>query len=374
MKYRLLIVLTMLLVLACGCNPTASQDGYVVSGKIADHLNDKVFLDQVLPTGNVVVDSATTDAQGNFSLSTQGKIEGIYSVRMASKQSLLVYAAAEAVHLDASAGQFSMTEPSGSKGSKILFEFNKRRSHLRSQFMRNMRDLRSLNREMNPESWSAKEMMADKDSEAYRDYVMGFADTVSLPALADYAVYNLNVEGDFYYIQQYIEKKRAQQVSSEYVNWLETQILEYGDPFIRYEAEDFTMQTFKGDSVSLKSMRGKVVYLFVWASYCGMSRMENARLAAWYDAHPDSQVEILSYSIDVDDRLWKKAIVDDSLHWPAQVMGIMEWTSPEIQQFGVKNIPVSFLLDAKGIIRTTGIHASELTRDYDAIVKRWGAK
>jgi alkyl hydroperoxide reductase subunit AhpC len=217
-------------------------------------------------------------------------------------------------------------------------------------------------------------MLADKASEQYRTYVIGYADTVSSKLLADYATFNLNVEGDFYHIQQYLAAQNAAGRHSVFTDYLDAQILLVGDPFLRYEAEDFKMATYTGDSVSLSSLRGKVVYLYIWSSYCGMSRMENERLATWYDAHPDSKVAILSYSIDVDERLWRKAIEEDSLHWPHQVMGMFEWTSPEIQQFGVRNIPVSFLLDAKGIIRSKAIHASELDRDYDKIVAQWGAK
>jgi hypothetical protein len=373
MKNQLSIALALLIVLSWGCG-SPSSNGFEVSGTIKGYSNSAVYLNRVLPTGNKLLDSTQTDAAGKFKLTTPAPNEGIYTLKLASNQSLFLYASPEPVQIEAEVGQFSMAQPTGSKANKVLLEFNKRRSLLRADFVRNMRDLKSLNREMSPESWALKEMMGDKASEAYRDYVMAFADTVPYPEIADYAVYNLSIEGDFYYIQEYIDKQKAKKAPSEYVNYLETKILEHGDYFLRYEAEDFKMANYKGDSISLKSMRGKVVYLFVWSSYCGMSRMENKRLAAWYDAHPDSKVEILSYSIDVDERLWRKAIEEDSLHWPAQMMGAFEWQSPEIQQFGVKNIPVSFLLDAKGIIRTKGIHASELARDYDKIIERWGPK
>jgi alkyl hydroperoxide reductase subunit AhpC len=357
--------------LMSSCNP-ATDDGFQVVGTILDHPEGKVYLDRVVPTGNFAVDSTTTDAKGSFVLCTHAMQEGIYAVRLPNRQSMLLYAMPDKVVVDGNAGQFALGKVSGNKGTAILRQFEETRGKLRGEFVRQMRTLKSISRDMNPKGWSMQEMKADQGSEVYREYVMAFADTVSLPEIAHHAVLQLNVEGDFYYMQQYVDAQKAKQVRSPYVDFIESTVLDHGDYFLRYEATDFKMATLGGDSVSLSSLRGKVVYFYIWASYCGMSRMENERLATWYDAHRDAGIEIVSYAIDLDDKAWRQAVADDSLHWPAQMRGDNEWTSPEIAQFGVKNIPISFVLDAKGIIRTKAMHASELARDYAKLVERWG--
>ncbi len=371
MRKVLMLALIICATLVSSCNRRI-DDGFQVTGTIQDHPEGKVYLDRVVPTGNFAVDSTTTDATGNFVLSTHAQQEGIYAVRLPNRQSMLLYAASGKVEVQGHAGQFALGKVSGNQGTAILTQFEDTRGKLRGEFVRQMRTLKSISRDMNPKGWSLQEMKADQGSEAYRDYVMAFADTVSLPEIAHHAVMQLNVEGDFYYMQQYVDAQKAKKVQSPYVDFIESTVLDHGDYFLRYEATDFKMATLGGDSVSLSSLRGKVVYLYIWASYCGMSRMENERLAAWYDAHLDAGVEILSYAIDLDDKAWRQAIADDSLHWPVQMRGDDEWTSPEIAQFGVKNIPISFVLDAKGIIRTKAMHASELARDHAKLVERWG--
>lgn len=369
MKFKWMLVMFCLALLAIGCS---NKEGFEVAGTVQGHAKALIYLDKVQPAHNQPIDSMFTDGEGAFEFRIIGQPEGLYSLRLPNHQSMVIYACKDPVSVEADAGQFASGNPIGNKGTTIISAFNKERNQLRNDFVKQMRTLSSISRDFQPEIWSPQEMKADKASEAYRDYVAAFADTVSLPEIGHYAVNCLNIKGDFYHMQRYVEQQRAKKVESPYINYIERNILTEGDYFLRYEAQDFKLPTMTGDSVSLSSLRGKVVYFFVWASYCGMSRMENQRLAAWYDAHPDSGIEILSYSVDVDEKAWRKAIADDSLQWKTQMLGTNEWTGIEIKQFGITSIPTSFVLDAKGIIRTKGMHASELAKDYAEIVQKWG--
>lgn len=358
--------------LLAACNSKEPITDLLVHGTIQDHANAFVYLDYVVPGGNQVVDSVKTDPKGAFTLHSHSPNEGIYAVRLPNRQSLICYLDANPVQVEANAGQFSRGKISGNKGSLILAEFNTRRSRLRNDYVRQMRDLVLISKDTDPVEWAKQEQESDQKSLAYREYVTQFADTVSVPELAHFAVYNLNTEGDFYAMQQYAETQKAKGITSPFLTSIEASCKEHGDQFVAFELPDFTMATAKGDSVTFSNLRGKVVYFYIWASYCGLSRTENQRLAAWYDAHPNADIEIVSYSIDKDEQAWRKAIAEDSLHWPIQWRGGFEWNSPEIRQFGVDHIPVSFLLDARGIIRTKAMHPEELERDYAMLVKRWG--
>jgi alkyl hydroperoxide reductase subunit AhpC len=370
MKNRILFALIALLFAACA----GPVDHYEVSGKVEGHAQAWVYLDLVQPKANQPMDSVLTDAEGNFALKTAMPQPGIYNLRLPNHQSLLFFANENPVEVTATQGQFSAGVATGNTETAVLTQFNKERSAVRNEFITRKRMLQGISRDLEPERWSAQEMKADQSSEAYRNYVIQFADTVKSPLLAEFAIYNLNPEGDFYRIQQFVDAQKAKKVTSPFVNDMEANILSHGKNFLRFEATDFKLPTISGDSVSLKSLRGKVVYLYVWASYCGLSRMENARLAKWYDAHPNSQVEILSFSIDKDSTEWRRVIAEDKMNWPVQMRGISNWGSAEIKQFDVRTIPTTFVLDAKGIIRTKSMHASELARDYDKIVEMWGAK
>ncbi|HEX2901045.1 MAG TPA: TlpA disulfide reductase family protein [Bacteroidia bacterium] len=358
--------------LGAACNGTLSGDHFEVAGTLADYPNGKVYLDKVLSSGFVVVDSSETDGDGKFSLKHPVTANGLFTLRLSNNQSLLLDPGKDKLTVIANAGQLNAGTVTGNAATASLQAFSKVRNTLRSEYGRESRSLTAINRAINPIGWQYQEARADRALKAYREYVRAYADTVAHPELAWYAASNLSIQGDFYYLQQFVERHRAKGENSEFLDYIETETQAHGDFFLAFEATDFISGDVNGDSLALSSHRGRVTYLYVWASYCGLSRMEAQRLAAWRHAHPDVPIDILTFSIDEDDKAWRQALVEDSLDWQGQIRGLNSWSSPEIAQFEVENIPVSFLIDAKGIIRSKNITAMDLERDYEEIVKKWG--
>src|SRR5688500_8868428 len=61
---------------------------------------------------------------------------------------------------------------------------------------------------------------------------------------------------------------------------------------------DFTVADIKGDSIKLSSLKGKVLILDFWASWCGPCRYSNKHLVKLYNKYKDKGLEILSVSLD----------------------------------------------------------------------------
>lgn len=123
------------------------------------------------------------------------------------------------------------------------------------------------------------------------------------------------------------------------------------------EAPNFKMTYVDGDStLELKSLRGQIVLLDFWASWCGPCRRSNPDLVKLYKKYSNASFKmasgftILSVSLDQNETAWKKAIEDDKLKWPHHVSDFRAWKSPVIRQYGVEGIPSSFLIDEKGKI------------------------
>ncbi|KQS31012.1 TlpA disulfide reductase family protein [Dyadobacter sp. Leaf189] len=76
-------------------------------------------------------------------------------------------------------------------------------------------------------------------------------------------------------------------------------------------APDFTGVTANGDSVSLQSLKGKVVYIDVWATWCGPCRDEfpaSKKLVKEFEGN--DKVVFLYVSVDQDVKAWKKMLRD----------------------------------------------------------------
>ncbi len=116
-------------------------------------------------------------------------------------------------------------------------------------------------------------------------------------------------------------------------------------------APDFSAPSPEGKTISLKESLGKVTLIDFWASWCGPCRKENPNVVAMYNELHDKGFNIIGVSLDNPggDQAWKDAIAKDGLTWN-QVSNLKGWKDPIAEQYNVKSIPATFLLDASGKI------------------------
>ncbi len=124
-------------------------------------------------------------------------------------------------------------------------------------------------------------------------------------------------------------------------------------------APDFTLKTPTGEDLSLSSLRGKVVLIDFWASWCGPCRRENPNVRKLYRRFHYKGFEILGVSLDNDGNRWKGAIQADSLTWP-HVSDLRGWQSSAAQLYQVSSIPQTYLIDKDGRIMAKGLRGPEL--------------
>ncbi|MGL2966308.1 peroxiredoxin family protein [Flavobacterium sp. XGLA_31] len=115
------------------------------------------------------------------------------------------------------------------------------------------------------------------------------------------------------------------------------------------KAPDFKAPTPEGKMVSLKESLGKATLIDFWASWCQPCRMENPNVVALYNEFHSKGLNIISVSLDNDAVKWKEAIAKDKLSW-TQISNLKEMEDPIAVQYGVEQIPTTFLLDATGKI------------------------
>ncbi len=124
-------------------------------------------------------------------------------------------------------------------------------------------------------------------------------------------------------------------------------------------APDFTQQSPEGEDISLSDFRGKVVLVDFWASWCGPCRRENPNVLKVYNKYKDKGFEILGVSLDKTKDRWVKAIADDNLPWP-QISDLKGWSNAVANDYGVRSIPHTILLDKEGKILARGLRGPAL--------------
>ncbi len=114
------------------------------------------------------------------------------------------------------------------------------------------------------------------------------------------------------------------------------------------EAPNFMLEDLAGNMMSLAQLRGKVVLLNFWATWCGPCRVEMPAMEQLYRAFPRREFEILAVSTDAQGaavtRPFQKTMgfTFPILHDSEYRVGLT---------YGARTIPVTFMVDRQGIIR-----------------------
>lgn len=122
--------------------------------------------------------------------------------------------------------------------------------------------------------------------------------------------------------------------------------LAYLPPVLPRPAPGFALRTLTGESVSVTALRGKVVLVDFWATWCAPCRRSMPELQTLHERYGARGFSVLGVSIDERaDAKVKKFVAAQKVRYPIAIDG---GTVPAWQAYRVKSVPAAFLLDASG--------------------------
>ncbi len=174
----------------------------------------------------------------------------------------------------------------------------------------------------------------------------------------------IKADPDSKYAQDFQKIVAAQE--KQYAAMMANQKVQVGLPAPEIELESPT-----GKKYTLSDLKGKVVLIDFWASWCGPCRKANPKVVETYKKYKSKGFTVYSVSLDgINPRLrsrykteeqisaqlnlakekWVKAIEQDGLEWDTHVSDLQYWNSIAAQTYGVRSIPQTFLIDREGKI------------------------
>jgi thiol-disulfide isomerase/thioredoxin len=113
----------------------------------------------------------------------------------------------------------------------------------------------------------------------------------------------------------------------------------------------FDYENYKGGKTSLESMKGKYVYVDVWATWCGPCRVEIPHLKKLEEQFHGKNIEFVSISVDTqkDYEKWKNFVAKEQLTG-VQLFADNNFNSDFIKAYNINSIPRFILIDPNGVI------------------------
>lgn len=346
-----LFISTIISIASCGA---ITSKGTNISGNISDAPSMKVYLDKVSPNNNTVVLGQTdTDANGDFAIKLEESIEpGVYRLRIGAGKAFLVLEDASSTVSVKGTFEGMRTHDLQIKGSASAIDFAQATNLL-----------------------STGRLTADdiKDYINNTSYPMGGMQMAltafgNRPEFLDAHKAALNLLTKKYPNHPYVAEYGGFTAALEQAA-MQGQVTEAIQ--VGMNAPDIQLKSPDGKNYSLADLKGKVVLLDFWASWCGPCRKSNPHVVEVYNKYKDKGFTVFSVSLDgIDNRSksrypteeqyqagldqskknWLAAIEKDQLAWPYHVSELTKWDTQAARQYGVSGIPKTFLINREGKI------------------------
>jgi peroxiredoxin len=339
-----------------------SNSNTSVKGVITGGDSQSLVFELLRSDGVEALDTIILDKTGIFEFGTNVKEQGFYRIKISQNNFIvLILTEGDGIELSANAAALEQSYTiTGSPETQRLQKFNRfvNKLYISNDSLAKASKMHQANRDIN--AYMAANQYQQHIMNKRDVFIRGFVDENpgSLASLA--AVENLNPDVDFLYYKKVVDSLKNTIPYSPYFQNLNERVVGWSKMAVGSLAPDIEMATPEGGTLSLSSLRGNVVLVDFWASWCRPCRAENPNVVKTYNKYHTAGFEVFSVSLDKSQQGWIQAIKQDGLIWPNHVSDLKHWESAAAKLYNVKGIPQTYLLDKNGVILAKNLRGPAL--------------
>lgn len=364
-----------LTIFAYACNNSKSTS-FELKGKLNGSKGETLYFEKLSSQQPVLLDSVVLDENGEFEFLNYTPKIGLYRIKFNNQNfAMLVLDSSDKVMLSADAADLGNTyKVEGSPETQVFLDLN---------VLSKRRDMRldSLNKvfQLAMEPFKMDKQRMDSLSALFEEPYNSIVNDANA-AIVEKIKQNTDKFSSLIAIQalepdKYAEVYKALDagLSKRYSN--DRNVMMFHDMVskmlatgVGQMAPDIILPGPDGTELALSSLRGKVVLVDFWASWCGPCRKEMPNVVKAYARFKNKGFEILGVSLDQDKSRWLEAIAKDGMTWP-QVSDLKYWESEAARLYNVQSIPYTVLLDRDGKILDKNLRGEALEKRLAALLQ-----
>jgi len=383
MKKITLIALAAITIYSCSNSNSGNTSGFEIKGSLSNSKGESIYLEKLAQSGVTSVDSTIIDEKGEFLMNHFSPSVGFYRLRIsASNFAMLVLDSAQKITITADARDLGNTfKAEGSPDTKLFLEYNAlaqgqkvRTDSLENIFRTAMITLKldsiradSLSKELQKPYEVMVGQYSDVVAKKINENLNSFASIMAIQQLRPENYLDIYKALDKGLNEKYPDNKDIKSfhgmVQQAQMMVEKTEAIKVGN-----EAPELILPMSNDKDLALSSLRGKVVLIDFWASWCAPCRKELPNVKRCYEKYKNKGFEILGVSLDKDRSAWLEAISTEGLTWP-QVSDLKYWQSEACQIYAIQSIPYTVLIDKEGKIIATDLRGADLDKKLAEVLK-----
>ncbi|HAN78837.1 MAG TPA: alkyl hydroperoxide reductase [Bacteroidales bacterium] len=353
-------------VLLWSCN---SEKSFTLTGTIEEAGKEMVYLTKAVDGVSTNIDSVALGEKGEFSFTGEIESPEVYSIKVGAERGVPVFMEAAKITFKAKFSDLANAEITGSKSAD---EFKALNDGLKPFYDK----MNAMYQEYQAFAAVANQAGIDSISKAYdandaeiKAYLVDYVKNNLKSHVSPYIVNRmLAYQLELSELEAYANGFDASLEGNVYVKALKDRVATLKAVAVGQAAPEITQLNPEGVNVSLSELKGKLVLIDFWASWCGPCRQENPNVVKLYNDYNAKGFEIFGVSLDESKEKWVEAIAKDSLVWK-QVSDLKGWSSAAAKLYGVNSIPHTVLVGTDGKIIAHGLRGEELRAKVAEILK-----